>query len=234
VNTERSGVMAKRSPRRREAAQALVEFTLIAPLLFLTFFGVIEFSLILASLGTYNFATNDAARLGSFLGRTDPTVDSQIVGVVRAHVQGIVMAKTVEIDIYRAASDGSCLTAPTGPATSTTVDDPTCVKNQYYLDGTVVTGTTPQWLVDARNDSLTDADYLGVHVAYQYTYLTSFIASIGSYLNLSATSAQRIEPQDFEGRLRSTHEARVSNPASPEWLGTSIAGRAKSLYTHMP
>ncbi|HLY32571.1 MAG TPA: TadE family protein, partial [Ktedonobacterales bacterium] len=40
----------------RSQGQALVEFALVAPIFFLMFFGVIEFALINASIGAYNFA----------------------------------------------------------------------------------------------------------------------------------------------------------------------------------
>jgi hypothetical protein len=203
--------MKRRRIGGRSAGQALVEFALIAPVFFLTFFGAIELSLIIASVGSYNFAVRDAARIGSLLGRTDPYPDVKLGGIIdtiRAHVSGIVMAKATEIDVYRAVSDGHCIPPPIlppppppiPPPPELSVDDPGCAKCVYSLTSTLqCTAGGTNWNVDNRNDSLENADYLGVRVLYQYTFLTGFVSTVGSTLSLSATSAQRIEPQDFQG-----------------------------------
>jgi Flp pilus assembly protein TadG len=198
---------AMRRRRGRSRGQALVEFALIAPLFVLTFFGAIEMSLIIASLGAYNFAVRDAARVGSILGRTDPYVDFKILKTISAHVSGLVMAKATEIDIYRAASDGSCLNAQSGPATSVSVDDPTCAKGVYDNTGTLVSGG---WAVDSRDDALVSADYVGVRIVFNYTFITGFVGTIGTSLTLSSTSAQRIEPQDFNGHRQPSTTAPAS------------------------
>ncbi len=197
-----------RGRRRHAAGQAIVEFALITPVFFLTFFGVVEFALIMASIGSFDFAGRDGARVGSILGRTDPQVDQDIVNAVTVHVQSIVMAKVTEIDVYRAnPNDGTCydladigsvLIPPPTPG-SWPVDSPNCAKNQYAADGTLM-NSPGGWPVEDRNDSQQNADYLGVRVLYQYTFLTSFIAGVGSTLNLSTYSVQRIEPQDFGRR----------------------------------
>src|SRR5215469_14875956 len=175
----------KGSGRRRVAGQAMVEFALVAPLFFLVLFGTIDFALIMASAGAYDFAAHDAARVGSLIGRTDPTVDSQIVADIRSHVVGLVTAKPLEIDVYRSTSDGACLTAPTGPASTTTVDDPTCVKNRYDINAAAIGVSGGGWPADDRNDSLVDADYISVRVLYQQTFLTGYIAATGTTLDLS-------------------------------------------------
>ncbi len=187
--------MRRRRTRARSRGQALVEFALIVPFFMMTFFGAIEMSLIVASLGAYNFAVRDGARVGSIEGPTDPAVDSNILATIRSHVSGIVMARALEVDIYRATSDGACLNAPSGVgALRVSVDDPTCAKGVYTLSGTLISGP---WPVNDRDDALISADYVGVRILFQYTFLTGFIGSVGTSLNLSSTSAQRIEPQDF-------------------------------------
>jgi Flp pilus assembly protein TadG len=188
--------MRRRRTRRRSRGQALVEFALIVPWFVLTFFGAIEMSLIIASLGAYNFAVRDGARVGSILGRTDPLVDTKILANISGHVSGIVMAQATEIDIYRATSDGSCLDAPSGPANRTSVDASNCAKGVYDGSGTRISGP---WLVNDRDDALISADYVGVRIVFNYTFLTGFIGTVGTTLTLSSTSAQRIEPQDFTG-----------------------------------
>jgi Flp pilus assembly protein TadG len=209
--------------RGRSSGQALVEFALVIIPFFLIFFSVVEFALIVASIGTYNFAARDAARIGSILGRqkTTSVVDGKIVSDVQSHAQGFVMATAQEMDIYRAAADGNCLNAPTGSASEVSVDDPTCKVNKYNIDGTLMAGTSVQWPTNDRNDSLQSGDYLGVRVLYRYTALTGFIAAIGSTLNLSSTSVQRIEPQQFTG-YHSSFGAAAAVAAPLCWLTRAI------------
>lgn len=188
--------------RRLARGQALVEFAMIFPILLTVIFGIIEFALILSSLGGFNFAARDGARLGSLLGRSDPNTDQEIVSLISGHVLGLVMAKAKEVDIYRAAAGGSCLNQPLGSgAASVSVDDPSCIKNRYNLDGSVYAGSSILWPVNDRDDSLASADYLGVRIKFQYNWLTAFVAGSAPPLQLSATSVQRIEPLDFTGRV---------------------------------
>jgi hypothetical protein len=181
-----------------------MEFALVSIFFFPLFFIIIEFALIVASIGTYDFAARDAARIGSILGRqkTTTVVDTDIVTDVQNHAKGFVMATAQEVDVYRAAADGNCLNQLANsktPASEVPVDDNSCIKDKYTIAGSVVTTVSQQWLTDNRDDSLATADYLGVRVVYQYTSLTGFIAVIGSTINLSSTSVQRIEPQQFQG-----------------------------------
>jgi len=179
-------------PRQRRArGQAMVEFALVAPLFFLVFFGFIEFALISSSIASFNFAAKDAARIGSLLGRTDPTVDTQIVTDVRTHVAGVVMATPTQIEVFKADEGGNPVSGTSG-----------IIENVYDMNGNII--GTPIWPVDYRNDSLLDADYLGVKITFKYTYLTSFVSGGNSSLTLSATSVQRIEPQDYQGEREHT------------------------------
>jgi Flp pilus assembly protein TadG len=177
--------------RRRPNGQAMVEFALVAPLFFALIFGLIEFALIGVSISSYNLAAEEGARIGSVLGRTDPTVDQQIVAAVRAHTSGIAAAQTVEIEVFKADVTGHPV-----------ISGGNITENVYDIQGNTInpTGTVP-WPYDLRIDQLLTADYLGVRITYQYTYLTAFIAGGNSHLQLTATSVQRIEPQDYQGRL---------------------------------
>src|SRR5262245_33222332 len=100
--------------RRRSRGQALVEFALVAPVFFALLFGVIEFSLIGASISGFNFGTKDGARIGSLLGRTNNNVDLQIVQDVQTRTAGIVFAKTVQVEVFR--SDQTAAYLPGTPA----------------------------------------------------------------------------------------------------------------------
>lgn len=164
----------------------MVEFALIAPLFFTLLFGIVEFSLIHTAVDIMNFATKDAARIGSLLGRTDPTVDSQIVSDIRGRSTGIVIATITQIEVFKSNAAGGVTMVNNSP-----------VEYVYDINGNNI-GTT-SWPVDQRRDTLLDADFLGVRVTYTYSYLTGFIAGVGAQLTLTATSVQRIEPQDYQG-----------------------------------
>lgn len=175
-----------RARRRGSRGQAMVEFALVAPLFFLLFFGFIEFALISASIAAYNFAAKEGARIGSLLGRTDGTVDTQILNSVNMHVAGIVMAQPVTLEIYKSDVAGDYIL----PGNSVAVEDA-----YSFSSGT---WTTQTWTPDLRDDTLVNADYLGVRLTYRYTYLTAFISGGNSSLQLTANSVQRIEPQDYQ------------------------------------
>jgi hypothetical protein len=185
--------------------QALVEFALVAPLFFMLIFGIIEFSLINASIGAFNFAAKDAARLGSLLGRSAANADSQMIADIQSHVLGLVPATIVEIEIFQSDEEG---------------DINTSVEDAYDGNGNAIGAQT--WPPYLRNDNLIDADYLGVRITYQYTYLTAFLAGSNSSLQLTALSIQRIEPADFQGDIKGTQPLALrfgntsSQPADPK------------------
>lgn len=186
-------------PSARSRGQAMVEFALIAPLFFLLLFGIIEFSLINASVAAFNFSVKEAARYEAIIGNGSAPgyvwSDDYIVNqVIVPHINGLVMAKLTQIIIYRANETGGC--AGTGQL-------PSCQTQVVETNngGTWSCGTTcSNWPPTSRNDQLSNADYIGVYAAYSYTYLTAFFAVTSPTINLTALSVQRIEPQQY-GKL---------------------------------
>lgn len=180
------GVRARR--RRPGRGQAMVEFALVAPLFFLLLFAFIEYALISTSIAAFNFAAKDGARIGSLLGRTDGTVDTQILTAVTQHVAGIVMAQPITLEIYRSDAAGDYVL----PGNSAAVEDSYSFSSSSW--------TAQNWLPNLRDDTLINADYLGVKITYQYTYLSAFVSGGNSALQLTANAVERIEPQDFQSR----------------------------------
>lgn len=176
--------------RRRSRGQAMLEFALVAGPLFACIFGVIEFSLINTSIGSYNFGVKEGARLGSVLGRQDQNADSKIISLVQSRVNGFVMARMTKLEIYDADPyTGNVLTSGS-PAVA--MDD------VYTFDSSGnQTSSTAPWPPNSRNDTLADADYVGVRATFSYTYLTAFLTGSGAQLTLTALSVQRIEPLDY-------------------------------------
>ena len=68
------GWASSRASRSYERGQALVEAALTFPLLFLLFFGIIEFSLVIFSYNTISNAAREGARAGIISGSTDATI----------------------------------------------------------------------------------------------------------------------------------------------------------------
>jgi Flp pilus assembly protein TadG len=200
----------------------MVEFALVAPLFFALIFGLIEFALIGVSISSYNLAAEEGARIGSVLGRTDPTVDQQIVAAVQAHTSGIAAAQTVQIEVFKADVTGTPVT-----------NGADIVENVYDIQGNKIISDNQLWPVNSRVDELLTADYLGVRITYKYTYLTAFIAGGNSNLQLTATAVQRIEPQDFQGRLIQPSETPIRFPVEGYlqglfvWVTAAYVGRRR-------
>lgn len=196
--------------RGRSSGQALVEFALVAPLFLLLIFGVVEYSLINASVGAFNFAAKDGARFGAIIGNgqapnNTSDVDAYMVNyIILPHVVGLVFAQGTEIDIFRATEAGGCVLNTSGVC-----------EEDIWQPANGVWGRISNTWTGTRNDQLSNADYLGVTIHYTYTYLTAFFAVTSPTINLTATSIQRIEPQQYGDRYDPRHKAWAL--ISPAW-----------------
>lgn len=203
-------VQAPQRPVHRWIArgQAMVEFALVLPLLMACVFGIIEYALINYSVGSADFAARDAARLGSILGRSASDADQQMIADIKAHMSGFVPVTIQSITIFKSNESGSLNTA---------------MSDAYDGSGALV--GTVNWGPDARNDSLVDADYLGVQIVYKYQFITAFLSGLGSGLQFTAVSVQRIEPLEYSGYTPSHAAlARANLPTGPAYslpAGTS-------------
>jgi hypothetical protein len=173
--------------RRRSRGQSLVEFALISPIFIVVIFGVVEYALINASIGAFNFAAQDAARYGAIIGPTDPNIDAEMLAqFITPRVSGIVMARIVKVEIFHAGQTGGC--SDGSQAFPCPQEDVYTAQSGLWAYG---------WPASTRQDQLITADYLGVRITYQYTYLTAFFATTSPQITLTATSVQRIEPQEY-------------------------------------
>ncbi|HZC06199.1 MAG TPA: TadE family protein [Ktedonobacterales bacterium] len=200
-------------PRARSYGQALVEFALIAPLFLLLMFGVVEYSLINASIGAFNFAAKEGARNEAILGNGSPPqpynnvpLDQYVVNnVILPHVSGVVMATMSEVIVYQSDETGQCYGGGTVP---------NCAHQDILQNVSGTWKTTSNTWTTARNTQLSNADYVGVYLAYSYTYLTAFFAVTSPTINLTATSVQRIEPQEYGYHKKDAPIAGVGTPWS--------------------
>jgi Flp pilus assembly protein TadG len=177
-----SARVARRN-RSRSRGQALVEFTIVAPILFFFLLGVLESGFLLFVVGTARFGAGEVARQESESGNAT-SADQTSIAVLRATAIGTTsLASVTEIDIYRMIEQGNG---------TLTVD--LAHYNKYKLDGTAIGATT--WPSSTRDVVNGESDFLGVTLVYQYKWMTGvFLAS--RPLQLQQTFEIRLEPQTY-------------------------------------
>ena len=179
----------------KERGAALVEMAIIAPLLVLLVFGILEFGLAFKNKLTIAHSANAAARIGSTIG-TDPEADMLILEAVEAGFNGLVNPTIVNyVDIYQSDDAGNKL-----------------AYNRYFWDGasacnwnpcpdpagTPVYGNPSGWGDPGNRDVVLDSDgldTLGVEVQYTHNWVTSALGF--SPQNWSEHARVRLEPDVF-------------------------------------
>ena len=181
----------------RSRGQAMVEFAIVAPILFFLLFGVFESGLLLFVVGTARFSAGDLARQESESGNA-ANADQVSLAVLRNGALGTTTLATVrQIDIFKLNEDPitgvltpSCNAGVTSPP-------PTCATyNTYNLNGTTRNGLPPPWNSSNRSVKNRATDFLGVRLWYQYNWKTGvFLASSPVQLNMEFDI--RLEPQTY-------------------------------------
>jgi hypothetical protein len=189
---------------------------MVAPLFLTLLFGIVEFTLINASVAAFNFAAKDGARMGAILGKSPASVngtqvptDTYIVqNVILPRVVGLVMAKASKIEIFNSSQSGACVSDTSTKA---------CEEDVWQPSGSTWGSTSDNWPTKSREDALANADYLGVKISYSYTYLTALFAIASPTINLTAESIQRIEPQEY-GDRPAPPTAVLASTIAPSWI----------------
>jgi len=196
----------------RESGSVLVEFALVAPLLFLVLFGIIEFGLVFKDSLTLTNMTRAGTRIGAEVGNaSDPDADYQILSAIEAasspltnQIQGVIIFKASATS--SALPPGCSLDSPGGVAGECNVytpgqlqdvyptwqqqqaQDPTSFECQPNWDS--------QWCPSARvvsqsgNDG-SGPDYLGVYISVHETSVTGWFHA----MTLDDAAVMRLEPQ---------------------------------------
>jgi len=168
---------------RRSRGQALVEFTIVAPILFFFLLGVLESGLLIFVVGSARFGIGEVARQESESGNA-ANADQVSIAVLRNTAVGTTsLASVNEVDIYRLIEQANG---------TLTVDG--AHYNKYRLDGTPI-GAVP-WPPSQRNVVNGQSDFLGVTLKYQYNWKTGVFLSAAP-LPLSQTFEIRLEPQTY-------------------------------------
>ena len=165
---------AKRDRSARGAV--MVEMAVVAPLLVLLAFGMLEFGLAFKNRLTISQAVNQATRNATVLGNDD-YADIEILDALEAGLSGNLGA-IVRVDIFKASSSGSPLAwdryTPDGSACGwVPCPDPSL--------GPAVYGIPADYKPCVRDTTL-DADgvdTIGVQVQYTHTWITGVLGLSG-------------------------------------------------------
>jgi Flp pilus assembly protein TadG len=168
---------------------------LVAPLLLLVIFGILEFCFLYESIDTANFAAREGARIGAVLGPSDSGADSKILQAIQTATSsgvGLLFSQIRTIEIFKSDQNG---TVPP-PLTSCAQVSTPPYEDVYDGQGNLCPGT-PGWPPSVRSATFNASDYLGVRITYVYNWVTSFVSAAGGQFQLSSVSVQLIEPQTY-------------------------------------
>jgi hypothetical protein len=173
----------KESTRPRNRGAAAVEAGIISLLVFVLFFGIIEFGLLWRNINVMSDAAREGVREASQLTR-DPAFHTEAMDKIEARLDALPRGKAFHVTVFKA-----------DPATAQPMSgDPllTCTSDCYRFDWN---DSTQHWDIDpsASGPASTHdtCDYVGIHITGSYDWLTGFF---GANRTLSETQVKRLEP----------------------------------------
>ena len=195
----------KRRRAEGDRGAALVEFTLMAPVLALIVAGVLEFGLAWRDSMTVSNALRAGARVGSNAGR-ERAADYTILKSVEAAMAEVPSSRILRVIVYKAATSNSTVPANClavagsgGVAGSCNVyrtSDLARPASDFTASCTGNSGSAPDryWCPTGRQATQAlGADYLGVYMEVQYTYVTKLFP--GSGITIHDRAVMRLEPR---------------------------------------
>lgn len=188
-----SAVLAHRSKSPARRGSVMVEFMLVAPLLFLTLLGALDGALAMASVGGASFVANDIARADSEeSGGGSATPDQTAIDLAMQHsfFQMTSLTNILHIDVYPLVSDpnaaGVVMGCPAGSPFRLEADPNVpgaAMDNRFaYSNGAVPmagpAGSTP-WGT-TRQSAVTSSEYIGVTIVFEYPWKTGVLSLFGT------------------------------------------------------
>lgn len=208
--TMRSRLNTLRDGRSDERGSSMIEFAIVATLLFMLVFGIVEFGLAFRDRLTVGNASQSAARVGTAVGN-GAEADLRMLQALEQTLanlpsSGIGVVKYVEF--YEADANGN----PAGGCPG-----PNCVRYAYnYVDGPgplcdwnpcpTATGGPygGPWVPNVRNVAVDNLDVMGVNVVFGHTWITSGLVPLPDVDCVAPpgdcwvdTTTMRMEPQQF-------------------------------------
>jgi Flp pilus assembly protein TadG len=172
-----------RRPLARTRGQAMVEFAIVAPILFFLLLGIVESGMLLFVVGSARFGASEIARQESESGNAANADQVSLLVLARTAIGTTSLAGVTEVDIYHLTEQANG---------TLTVD--ALKYNRYQLDGTPIGSVN--WPSSSRNVSNGSSDFLGVTLKYQYKWKTGVFLAPNA-LNLQQTFEIRLEPQTY-------------------------------------
>ena len=169
--------LIRRLRDRNERGAAAVEFVIIAPILLVLLFGIIEWGMAFNHRLTVGNATQTAARVGTAIGNKDEA-DMRILeaiaqGVFRLPANGTDIIKQVEI--YRADGFGEPITGDNNVYVYNLVGTPTDAQCDWLPcpdPDTTFNFAGLQWPPENRNVEVGSLDVMGVRVTFAHDWVT--------------------------------------------------------------
>ena len=205
----------QRGHRKGDKGQALVELTLIIPIILLVVMSVAELGIVFGKMSSLGYSSREGARTGSALARGDFALctpqnqdPSQVDAVAIAAVQrilrspdsGIDTADVNQIRIFAADSSGQPIVGTTstwvyaGPGQGPEIDPGPGVARIDFV------ATQRAWLPCTRVNSGPNTQSIGVAVTYTHDYVTPLPSLINSFSNggltltLTETTVMALNP----------------------------------------
>jgi len=191
----------------------LVEFALVAPLVFLILFGIIEFGFVFKDSLTLTNMTRSGVRTGAAAGNAaNPSADYQMLSAIKA-ASGALSGQIQGVIIFKATGNSStlppgCTIASSGVAGQCNVYTPTELSDvqptwtaqlSQFPDSFGCAGAASwddDWcpssrIVSQSGNGGAGPDYLGIYIVAHHSNVTGFFHS----LTLNDESIMRLEPQ---------------------------------------
>lgn len=178
---------------KREDGAALIETSLVLPLLLMLSLGMAEIGFLAIDYLTVTNAAREGARVGAAAGdyvdtATGIDADDLILEAVEQVACNLAYGNLTQIRIFKADADGNPVDpvnllnryAPVGPLQ--------CASTATAL---VCTNTCP-WTVPSRDRKLPDLDQLGVEVTFTHDNVIGFVPL--PTVTWNETAVMRLEP----------------------------------------
>lgn len=186
--------------RRHEDGQSLVEFSLVLPILLFLVFGLIEFSFVMNTSSSVNFASRDAAMLAAEGGANAGSDCVTLRAVERDLVSPALPVRVQQVDVYWSDKNGAQIGAAanvytrTGSLTCTYPNGPS-ITVPYTLSSDGYPESSRCDVLAGCGGSHPALDTIGIRIMYQHQWATSFGTYIAPVLTFHKSTAVRIEPQ---------------------------------------
>lgn len=178
---------------KKEDGAALVEFALVATLLFTLLFGIIEFGLAFRDWLSVTSSTREGARVASAAGQ-DPLADCYILDAMTGPLLAVPiddLSNGFRVTIFEADASGGIL----GPK-QVYIPDPGSIAANPFSCKANWDQLEDSYPPASRGVASDDLDTVGVRINFTHAWITGFF--VGN-ANWTDDAVMRMEPKSFVG-----------------------------------